>query len=174
MLLIVFTYVMKYEVRDLFPWEILTKIMKLGTNKLKLDLKLLPKNVSRRNHFHREIDLWNRRRFGAKWNVTVPNSVTPIKPIVCEWMSMSEEWYFQMTRELRISEIFIGIYVKLWFWAIFVKFMTKNAVFCRLVQQELNVAYETGIFRSMFMGRIQSLYQNSISDENSQLREIDA
>ena len=29
--------------------------------------------------------------------------------------------------------------------------ITKNAVFCRLVQQELNVSYETSIFRSMFM-----------------------
>ena len=27
----------------------------------------------------------------------------------------------------------------------------KNAVFCRLVQQELNVSYETSMFRLMFM-----------------------
>ena len=143
-----------YEVR-IFPWEILTikgwKIMKLSTNKLKLDLKLLPKNIFQRNHFHREIDQWNWRWFGAKWNVTVPNSVTAIKPIVCEWIYMSEEWYFQMTGELHISKIFV-IFVKLWFWAIFfIKFTTKNAVSCRrLVQQELNVAYETSIFWSMF------------------------
>ena len=56
-----------------------------------------------------------------------------------------------MTRELHIYKIFIRIFVKLWFWAIFIKFMTKNAVFCRLVQQELNVAYETSIFWSMFI-----------------------
>ena len=29
--------------------------------------------------------------------------------------------------------------------------MTKNLFFCRLVQQELNVLYETGIYRSIFM-----------------------
>ena len=98
------------------------------------------------NHIHREIDQWNRRRFGAKWNVTVPNSVTPIKPIVCEWIYMLLGWYFKMTRELHIYKIFIRIFVKLWFWAIFTKFITKNAVFCRLVHQELNVAYETSIF----------------------------
>ena len=27
----------------------------------------------------------------------------------------------------------------------------ENAVFCHLAQQELNVSYETSIFRSMFM-----------------------
>ena len=37
-----------------------------------------------------EIDLWNRRRFGAKWNVTVPYSVTPVKPIVYKSIYMSQ------------------------------------------------------------------------------------
>ena len=41
--------------------------------------------------------------------------------------------------------------MKLWFWTIFIKFATKNAVFCRSAQQELNVSYEISIFRSMFM-----------------------
>ena len=45
----------------------------------------------------------------------------------------------------------IRIVVKLWLGAIFIKFMTKNAVFCRLAQQELKVAYETSTFWSMFM-----------------------
>ena len=81
-----------YEVRDLFPWKMPTKMitscllnvkknLKLGANKLKLDLKLLPKICFWSNNIHREIDQWNRRRFGAKWNVTVPNSVTPVNPI---------------------------------------------------------------------------------------------
>ena len=59
------------------------KILKLGTNKLKLDFELLPKIFFRRNNIHREIDHWNRRRFDAKWHVTVPNSVARVKPIVC-------------------------------------------------------------------------------------------
>ena len=42
-------------------------------------------------------------------------------------------------------------FVKLWFREIFIKFMTKNAVFCRLAQQELIVPYETSIFWSMSM-----------------------
>ena len=33
----------------------------------------------------------------------------------------------------------------------FIKLMTKNAVFCRLAQQELKVSYETSIVWSMFM-----------------------
>ena len=65
------------------------KNLKLGTNKLKLDLKLLLKMFFRSNNIHREIDHWNRRRFFAKWNVTVPKSVTPVKPIVCKWIYMS-------------------------------------------------------------------------------------
>ena len=151
-----------YEVRDLIPWEILTKMViwyVLKVEKywnsaqinLSSTLNFYRKIFFRRNHIHREIDQWNRRRTGAKSNVTVPNSVTPIKSIVCEWIYMSQRRYFQMTRELHTDKIFIGIFVKLWFWAIFIKFMTKNAVFRRLVQQEWNVAYETSIFWSMFM-----------------------
>ena len=101
-------------------------MMKPGTHKLQLNL--LPKNIFQRNHIPREIDQWNRRRFGAKWNVTVPNSVTPIKPIVYELLYMSEG-YFQMTRDLSIYDIFIRIFVKLWFWTIFMKFMTKMQFF---------------------------------------------
>ena len=41
------------------------------------------------NNIHREIDQWNRRRFGTKWNVAVPYSVTPVKPIVCKWIYLS-------------------------------------------------------------------------------------
>ena len=42
------------------------------------------------NDIHREIDQWNRHQFGAKWTATVPNSVTPVKPIVCKWIYMSQ------------------------------------------------------------------------------------
>ena len=85
--------------------------------------KFLPKkNIF---HIHQEIDQWNRRRFGAKWKVTVPNSVSPIKPIICKRIYMSEGWYFQMTRELHVSKIF----VELWFWEIFIKIMMKNVFF---------------------------------------------
>ena len=92
---------MVYEVRDLFPWKMPTKVItscllnvekiwNTAQNKLKLDLKLLPKMFFfRSNNIHREIDQWNRRRFGTKWNVTVPNSVTPVKPIVCKWIYLS-------------------------------------------------------------------------------------
>ena len=41
----------------------------------------LPKILFRRNNIHREIDHWNRRWFGAKWHVTVPNSVAPVKHV---------------------------------------------------------------------------------------------
>ena len=78
------------------------KNLKLGKSKLKLDFKLLPKIFFRCNNIHREIDQWNRRRFGTKWHVTVPNSVTPNKPIVCKWIYMSQEWYCQMTQVARI------------------------------------------------------------------------
>ena len=55
-----------YEVRDLFPWEIITKIvmsyllnvdkkLKLDINKLKPDFELLPELFFRRNNIHREI-----------------------------------------------------------------------------------------------------------------------
>ena len=146
-----------YEVRDLFPWEILTKMViqyllkvekqwNYAQIKLSSTFNFYRKIFFRRNHIHRKIDQWNRRRFGAKRNVTVPNSVTTIKSIACEWICMSDGWYSQMTRELHISKIFIGIFVILCFWAFFIKFMTKSAVFCRLVQQELSVTYETSIF----------------------------
>ena len=65
---------------------------------------------------------------------------------------MSQDWYCQMTHELYINKIFIRVFVKLWFWAfLFIKFMTRNTVFCRLVQWGLNIAYGTSIFWSMFI-----------------------
>ena len=77
------------------------KNLKLGRNKLKLDLKLLPKIFFRRNNIHRGIDQWNRRRFGAKWNVTVPNSVTPFNPTVCKWIYIARgnvvKWHANYT-----------------------------------------------------------------------------
>ena len=105
----------------------------------------------RRSNIYRETDQWNRHRFGAKWHVTVPNSVTSIKPVICKWIYLPQGWYCQMTHKLHIYQIFIRIFVKLWFREIVIKFMTKNAVFCRLAQQELIVSYETSIFRSMSM-----------------------
>ena len=150
-----------YEVRDLFPWEMLTKtaiscflnvekIWNSAQINLSSTLNFLLKIFCRHNNIHREIDQWNRRRFGAKWHVTVPNSVTPIKPIVCKLIHMSQGCYCQMTHKLHVYEIFISIFIKLWFREFFLKFMTKSAVFCRLVHK-LNVSYETSIFRSMFM-----------------------
>ena len=102
----------RYEVRDLFPWKMTTKMiiscllnvkknLKLDRKNLKLDLNLLPKIFFRSNNIHREIDQWNRRRFGTKWNVTIPNSVTPVKPIVCKWIYMSRgnvvKWHTNYT-----------------------------------------------------------------------------
>ena len=60
-----------YEVKDLFPCKMPTKMiiscllnvkknLKLGTNELKLDLTFLPKVYFRSNNIHREIDQWNR------------------------------------------------------------------------------------------------------------------
>ena len=93
---------------------------------------------------------WNRRRFGAKWNVTVSNSVTPVKPIACKWIYISPgsvvKWHTNYTYIKFSSAVSWN-----WFWAIFIKFMPKNAVFCCLAQQELNASYETSIFQSMFI-----------------------
>ena len=127
------------------------KNLKLGTNKLKLDIKPLPKICLRHNNIHREIDQWKRRRLGAKWNVTVPNSVTPIKPyhmqmnIHVTGLIMSNDT--QNTHILNFHQHFRKIVIS----RNYIKFITKNAVFCRLIQQEFNVSYETSIFRSMFM-----------------------
>ena len=67
---------------------LMLKNLKLGTNKLKLDFKLCTKILFRRNNIHQEIDHWNRHWFGAKWHVIVPNSVAPVKPIVCKLIYM--------------------------------------------------------------------------------------
>ena len=152
-----------YEVRDLFPWEIITKIViscLLKVDKiwnsaqiiLSSTLNFLPKILFRRNNIHREIDHWNRRWFGAKWHVTVPNSVAPVKSILCKWIYMLQgnvvKWNTHDTY-VKFSSVFS------WncdFEHFFLKFMTKNAgFFCHLVLQELNVIYEISIFRLMFM-----------------------
>ena len=121
-------------------------------NKLKLGFKLLPKIFCRRNNIHWEIDQWNRRRFDAKWHVTVPYSVTSIKPVVCKWIYTSRGWYCQ--NDTRITRIlnFHPHFHKIVIWIIFLSnSWRKMQFFCRLVQPELNVSYETSIFRSMFL-----------------------
>ena len=127
------------------------KTLKLGTNKLELDFKLLPKifldaTISTEKSTS-EIDA----DFGAKWKVTVPNFVTPIKPIVCKWIYMSYGFYCQMTHELYINKSFIGIFVQTTILSDLYKIQKKNAALNHLVQQEFNVAYETSISWSMFM-----------------------
>ena len=160
--LLMFTSYIIYEVRDLFPWEMITKMViscLLNVEKiwnsaqinLSSTLNFLTKILFRRNNIHREIDHWNRRWFGAKWHVTVPDSVASVKPIVCKWIYMLQGQCCQMRHKWHVCKIVIRIFVKLWFWTFFIKFMTKNAVFCRLAHQELNVSYEISIFRSMFM-----------------------
>ena len=78
-----------YEVRDLFPWEMIIKMVisyLLNVEKiwnsaqinLSSTLNFLPKILFRRNNIHQEIDHWNRHWFGAKWHVTVPNSVAQL------------------------------------------------------------------------------------------------
>ena len=70
-----------YEVRDLFPWEMITKMViscLLNVEKmwnsaqinLSSTLNFLTKILFRSNNIHREIDHWNRRWVGAKWHVT--------------------------------------------------------------------------------------------------------
>ena len=116
----------RYEVRDLFPWEMPTKtaiscflnvekILNSAQINLSSTFNFLLKIFCRHNNIHREIDQWNWRRFDAKWHVTVPNSVTPIKPIVCKLIHMSQGWYCQMTHKLHVYQIFISIFIKLWF-----------------------------------------------------------
>ena len=100
-----------YEARDLFPWQMLTKtaiscflnVQKIWHSaqiNLSSTLNFYRRYCFRRNNIHREKDQWNRRRFGAKRHVTVPCSVTPIKPIVCKWIYISQGWYCQMTYKL--------------------------------------------------------------------------
>ena len=90
-----------YEVMDLFPWEMITKMaisFLLNVEKnwnsaqinLSSTLNFLLKILFRRNNVHREIHHWNRRWFGAKWHATVPNSVAPVKHAVCKLMYMSQ------------------------------------------------------------------------------------
>ena len=102
-----------YEDRDLFPWEMVTKMLiscLLNVEKiwnsaqinLSSTLNFLKKILFRRNNIHQEIDHWNRRWFGAKWHVTVPNSVAPVKPIVCKWIYMLQGQCCQMTHKWHV------------------------------------------------------------------------
>ena len=78
----------KYEVRDLFPWEMLTRIVipyllnfETMWNSAQINLSSTLNFYRKyfwRNDIHRDVEHWNRRRFGAQWNVTLPNPVTPI------------------------------------------------------------------------------------------------
>ena len=60
-------------------WDHICLMLKKKLNSAYIDLSLIL-NFNRkcfffrRNNINREIDQWNRRRFGAKWDVTVPNS----------------------------------------------------------------------------------------------------
>ena len=94
-------YLQYYEVIVLFLWEMPAKMMiSCLLNIVKIcnsaqinwssTLNSYQKYLFGRNNIHREIDRWNRHRFGAKWNVTVPNSVMPVKPLVCKWIYMSQ------------------------------------------------------------------------------------
>ena len=56
-----------------------------------------------------------------------------------------------MTRELHISKNFHWHYRETVILSIFYQIHDEKYSFCRLVQQELKVAYETSIFWSMFM-----------------------
>ena len=116
-----------YEVRDLFPWEMLTKtaiscflnVQKFWNSaqiNLSSTLNFYRRYFFRHNNIHREIDQWNRRRFGAKWHVTVPNSVTPIKPLVCKSIYISQGWYCQMTHKLHVFLSFSTTRVKRIIW----------------------------------------------------------
>ena len=122
------------------------KNLNLGTNKLKLDFEILQKTYFRCNNIHWEIDQWNRRQFGTKWHATLPNSVAPVKPCVYKWIYVSQKSYCQMIHKWHVCWIFIRIFVKLWFSAIFIKFMTKNTSFCRLAQQELQYHMKQAYF----------------------------
>ena len=97
-----------YEVRDLFPWKMFTKMVisclpnvEKIWNSAQINLsstlkfKLFPKICFRRNNIHWEIDQWNRRRFGAKWHVTC-------RPIVYKWIYMSQGLCCQMTHKLLV------------------------------------------------------------------------
>ena len=102
------------------------KIWNSAKINLSSTLNFYQKIFSRHDNIHREIDQWNGRRFGAKWNVTVPNSVTPIKHIACQWKYISQGWYCQMPHELCIyihTYTLHYIFVKLWFGAIFKTFI---------------------------------------------------
>ena len=78
------------------------KIWNLAQINLSSALNFYRKYIFRRNNIHREIDHWNRRRFGAKWHVTVPNSVPPVKPIVCKLIYMSQRWCCQVTQKMAL------------------------------------------------------------------------
>ena len=123
------SYLQYYEVRDLFAWEMPTKIIscllnvEIIWNSAQINwsstLNFYREYFFRCNNIHREIDRWSRHRFGAKWNVTVPNSVMPVKRLVCKWICTCHR--VMLSNDTQITRIlnFIRIFVKLWFWAIF-------------------------------------------------------
>ena len=106
-----------YEVRDLFLWEMLTETAISYFLNVEKIWNSAQRNLSSILQFYRgyffstqqypprEIDQWNRCRFSTKWHVTVPNSVTPLKPIVCKWIYMSPGRYCQMTHKYTYIKI---------------------------------------------------------------------
>ena len=134
-----------YEVGDLFPWEMLTKMM--------ISYLL---NVEKKNTWNSpsEIDFDLAQKMKCKLHyVTVQNSVTPIKPAIFKMNT-------HVTEDILLNNT--GIIHKLNFHPHFreivilsnlYKSRDKNAAFFRLVQQEINVAYETSTFWPMFMLR---------------------
>ena len=138
-------YLQYYEVRDLFPWEMPTKMMiscLLNVNFYRKYFFEYPP----RNRPVKSTPIWR------KWNVTVPNSVVPVKPLVCKWIYTCHRVMLsndtQTTRILNFHPHFRETVIL----SNFYKFMTKNAgFFYRLAQQELKVSHEICIFRSMFI-----------------------
>ena len=83
----------------------------------------------RRNNIHREIDRWSRHRFGAKWNVTVPNSVMPVKPLVCKWICTCHRVMLSIDTQITRILNFHPHYRETVILSNFYEFITKNAVF---------------------------------------------
>ena len=109
------------------------KNLKLGTNKLKLDFKLLPKflfskqQYPTRNRPVKSTPIWPK----MKCNYLIPSrqlNLSHANKYTCHGVMLSNDT--QITRILNFHPYLRGTV------DFFIKFMTKNAVFCCLAQQE--------------------------------------
>ena len=129
-----------------------------------------------RNHIQRGIDPWLQRPdLATKWNVTVPNSITLIKPIVCRyvkvtWLTLSNDTWITHISNSHPHFRKTGVWNNFFYNTSQPHTHTYTHTHTRahkhthtqfLVQQKLNVSYKTNILWSIFMSHKHWLEQLS-------------